>query len=191
MNINKAIRKQNRAYKNFVLTMGFIFLILPFALMLSKKFTWFFIVYLAIIEGLIFIVILANINSEYLKFEYDNYKLKIKAGLLKEEINIICDKVAFIHTEKEGKDLEIIIIASSRFRNKSFKPVDVLFLRKYPYVAHHYYRIKKLHPEDEYFCLKITKGGFMKYKLLDYIYKGCVYAYFTDEAVERIKEYRI
>ena len=191
MNINKAIRKQNRAYKNFVLSMGFIFLILPLVLILTKRFTMFFIAYLAIIEILIFIVILVNVNSEYLKFEYDDYKLKIRLGLLKEVLNILCDKVALIHTENKDKEIDITIIASSRFRSKSFKPVDIYFLKKYSYIAYHYYRIKKQHPENEYFYYKITKGGFVKYKLLDTIYKSCVYAYFTEESLERIKEYRM
>ena len=32
MNINKAIRKQKKTYKRFVLSMGFIFVILPIVL---------------------------------------------------------------------------------------------------------------------------------------------------------------
>jgi hypothetical protein len=79
---------------------------------------------------------------------------------------------------------------SSKFRNKKIKPIDEDFIKKYTYVAQQYYKLKKLRPEENFFYLTINKGGFHKYRLLDLIYRNCVHAHYTEEAVERIKEYR-
>lgn len=190
MDINKAIRKQNKSYKRFMLSMCFIFFILPFALLIANKFDVFFLTYLAIIELLILTTIVITINAGYLKYDYDNYKIKIKQGLFKVEFNLVCNKVVLVHTEGDGTQFNIILLTTSRFRNKKIKLIDQEFLKNNSYVAHHYYKLKKQHPEEEYYYFIITKGGFIKYKLLDTIYKSCVSAVYTEEAIEKIKEFR-
>lgn len=190
MDINKAIRKQNKSYKRFMLSMCFIFFILPFALLIANRFDLFFLAYLAIIELLILITIIITINAGYLKYDYDNYKLKVKQGLFKVEYNIVCSKVVLVHTEGSGAQFNIILLTTSRFRNKKIKPIDQDFLKNNSYVAHNYYKLKKQHPEEEYYYINITKGGFIKFRLLDTIYKSCVSSIYTEDAIEKIKEYR-
>lgn len=190
MDINKAIRKQKKSNIEFLLFLSFIFFMLPLILFLAHKSNIFFIVYLLIIEMLILITIIINISNNYIKYSSDNYRLKVKLLHFGEEINIVCDKVKFVHAEGKGAQISIIFIMNSRFRNKKIMPVDNNFVSKNPYLSQQYYWLKVQNPEDNYYYLIITKGGFEKYKLLDMVYKNCVKAEYTEEAVEIIKEYR-
>jgi len=190
MDINKAIRKQKKSNIRFLLFLSFIFFMLPFILFLSHKLDIFFIIYIFIIELLILITILISINNNYIKYSSDSYKLKIKPKLICEEINIVCDKVKFVHAEGKDVQMAVILIMNSRFRNKRIKPVDEDFISIHPYLAQQYYWIKKHNLEEDYYYLIITKGGYEKYKLLDVVYRNCVKAQYTEEAVEIIKEYR-
>jgi hypothetical protein len=190
MNINKAIRKQMKTYKRFMLSMGFIFVLLPIILIVSKIINVFFVIYLVCIEIMITFVILLRFNEEFIEFKFEGYKISIWCGIAKVKFIIICNKVALVHTINQGRDLEVIIITKSRFRNKKIIPIDLKFLRKYPYVAQMYNKIKISDLEQEYYYITISNGGFRKYNLLDELYKSCVGAFFSDDAIEKIKEYR-
>ncbi|WP_125153342.1 hypothetical protein [Clostridium rectalis] len=196
MNINKAIKKQKKSYKRFMLLMSFIFFILPIILIISNNINIFYILYLIIIECLVIIAIMVKKNNEALNFQCDNYKLKITSGLKKDKLNIICSKVEFVHVENiirksdKEKDFIIILIACSTFRSKRMIPMNYKFLKNHPYVAFHYNKMKILNPENKYAFSIIKKGKNYKYELLDCIYKSCVYATFTEEAIEKIKDYR-
>ena len=190
MNINKAIRKQKKTYKRFMLSMCFIFVLLPMILLVSNNINTFFLIYLACIELMIMVVMLLRFNEEYIDFRWDRYKITIWCGVAKVKFLITCEKVALIHVRDQGRNLEIIIIAKSRFRNKRISPIDISFLKKNPYVAQIYNKIKIKNPEEDYFYLVIKQGGFRKYALLDELYKSCVHAMFSDDAIEKIKEYR-
>jgi len=193
MNIDKAIRKQKKSYKRFLLSMCFIFFALPAILILSKKVYIFYIVYLIIIEALILMSIFIRISNESLKFKNDGYRLQISIGINNKKINIITEKVSLVHVENilsdkgEVIDFKIILIAGSKFRSDRMVPISINFLKKYSYIAYHYNRIKVMQPEDNYYYTIIKKGGFNKYPLMDIIYKTCVYSYFTGEAIEKIK----
>lgn len=190
MNINKAIRKQKKTYKRFMLSMCFIFVILPIILIVSKIINMFLVIYLICIQLLITFVVLLRFNEEYIDFRLDGYKISIWCGIVKVKFIIICKKVDLVHTEGHGRNLEIIIITKSRFRNKKIHPIDIDFLKKYPYEAQMYNKIKIQNPEEDYFYFIIKHGGFKKYILLDDLYKSCVHAVFSDDAIEKIKEYR-
>jgi hypothetical protein len=191
MDINKAIRKQKKSYKGFMLAMCFIFFMLPFVLYLSRKMTPFFIIYLVVIEVMIFLSILARSHNEKLEFQCDSAKLKIRDGLLNHGYNLACNKVILVHTEKREKDIQIIIITTSRFRNKRIKEIDKEFLKEYAYLSQEYLRIKKLYPENMYYYMIVKNGGYYKYKLLAELYKNSVKAVYTDEAIENIKKAHI
>ncbi|MDF2884292.1 MAG: hypothetical protein K0R54_4859 [Clostridiaceae bacterium] len=192
MNINKAIRKQKKSYKRFMLSMCFIFLLLPVFLFLFKSFKIFYIVYLIIIETLILTAMLIRSNNETLKFEYNNYRLKINQGRIRQELNIVCEKVVYVHTEKidNGEDFNIYLICSSKFRSKRLFPISLNFLKDHPYISYYYSKIKKQYPEKQYYYTAIKRGGLIKYILLDVIYKSCVYAEYSEDAIEKIKRYR-
>lgn len=173
-----------------MLSMCFIFALLPIILIVSKNVNIFFLTYLACIELMIIAVVLLRVNEEYVNFNWDRYKITIWCGIFKVKFSIICDKVALIHTAGQGGNLEIIIITKSRFRNKRIVPIDINFLKKNPYVAKIYNKIKTDNLEESYFYVVIKHGGFSKYILLDELYKSCVHAVFSDDAIESIKEYR-
>ncbi|MBU3189020.1 hypothetical protein K9O30_09105 [Clostridium bowmanii] len=190
MNINKAIRKQKKTYKGFMLSMCFIFVLLPVMLMVSKIINIFLIMYLICNELLIAFVVFLRFNEEYIDIKCEGYKISIWCGIAKIKFIIICKKVVFVHTQDNGKDLKIITITKSKFRNKKIQPIDLNFCKKYPYVEQMYNKIKIENPEENYFYFIITQGGFKKYILLDDLYKSCVEAIFSDDAIEMIKEYR-
>ncbi|AVP55553.1 hypothetical protein K144313037_01360 [Clostridium tetani] len=196
MNINKALKKQINSYKRFMLIMGFIFFILPFILLFFKILDVFFVTYLAAIELLIVIAIIAKINMERLKFSYNNGKLYISSGIRREIIVIPCDKVQFIHVQEvirkydKEKDFIIIILLSFNIRSRAIHPINEKFLREYPFVAYKYSKLKILMPENNYSFTVISKGRLFKYKLLDLIYSKCVNASFSEETIDKIREYR-
>jgi hypothetical protein len=187
MDINKAIRKQKKSFIYFMLSMCFIFFVLPVILLVLKRESLFFLSYLAVIEVLIVSAVLFRINSEYLRFQYDSNKLKIFTGLFKSEININCSKVLYVDVEGREGNTTIILITKSKLRSSHVKKIDINFLTKYDFIKGKYYRLKKIHPEDNFYYLVIKNGGYYKYKLLDIIYKSCVYAYFSEEAIDKIK----
>ena len=135
-------------------------------------------------------VVLLRFNEEYIDFYWDRYKISIWCGITRVKFIITCEKVALIHSRDQGRNLEIIIITKSRFRNKRISPIDISFLKRNPYIAEMYNKIKIQNPEESYFYLIIKHGGFRKYILLDDLYKSCVQATFSDDAIEKIKEYR-
>ena len=190
MNINKAIRKQKKTYKFFMLSMCFIFILLPIILIVSKITNMFFVIYLVCMELMIIVVTLLRVNEEYINFKLDGYKISIWCGMAKVKFIVICKNVALVHTRDNGRNLEIIIITKSKFRNKEVKSVDKDFLKKYTYVAQMYNKLKVSDPEQMYFYFTINHGGFKKYNLLDDLYKSCVGAVFSDDAIEKIKEYK-
>ncbi|MEQ8196421.1 MAG: hypothetical protein ABRQ27_00160 [Clostridiaceae bacterium] len=100
---------------------------------------------------------------------------------------IFCDKVALVHTEKRGEEMNVIIVSSVNFKNKYFKLVDGNILKRYPDFAEEYLKVKKLNPENTYYYVFIRKGSLKKYMLLDTMFKNCVKAVFSSNAIENIK----
>jgi len=196
MNINKAIRKQIKSYKRFMLSMCFVFFALPSILMFYKKVTIFYISYLALIEAMILISVIISSNREILKFQYETGKIKLKSGLNSESIHIVCSKILYVDIElidgekRKIQDFKIILLSNSKFKNKKMRKVDYDFMKKYTLVAYHYKIFKSRKPEDEFYYIIVSSGGLIKYRLLNTIFKGCVYAGFSEAAIERIKLYR-
>lgn len=190
MNLNKAIRKQNASVNRFVFSMCLIFFSLPVALVFSHQFNIFLILYLVIIELLIVLVVLGRLNRDTLNFKDDGYRLKVKDGVVKVTSNVIYDKINVVHVENINNDFRIILITKTKFRNKYLKKIDEGFMRRYPSAGRHYTRIKQMYPENNYFYLVFRNGGLKKYLLLDELFKKCVQANFTDEAIDKLKETR-
>lgn len=190
MNLNKVIRKQNAASNRFTFSMCLIFFSLPVALILSHQANVLFILYLVTIELLIILAVLARINSELFYFKYDGYRIKVKDGLFKQMSNVVCEKVNLVHAEKEDKDIKIIIITKTKFRNKYLRSIGANFMKRYPCAGYYYSRMKKLYPENHYYYLVFRNGGYKKYLFLNELFKQCVHADFTDEAIEQIKKSR-
>lgn len=191
MELNKAIRKQKKSYKRFMLTMSFIFFVLPFILMATKQIKLFFISYLGVIEILIIASILFRTSLQSLSYEIDMDRLKIKQGILGVTYGINCKKLALVHTEEKEDGMDLIILATAKQRNKKNNLVNKEFLMKHAVFSHEYNKIKRSYPEYEYYYFVIKKGGFIKYKLLLDMYKYCVNAKFTEDAIENIKEWKM
>ncbi|MEG1256469.1 hypothetical protein [Clostridium sp.] len=189
MDIDKVLKKQRKSYKRFMLSMGFIFLLLPIVLSLTKKFNVFFIGYLCVIEILILSAVLIRYNEEYLKFELNENKITIATVGGRIRYNISYNNVAMVHTILQERYFEILIITKSRFRNKRMRVVTNKVIEKYQGIGRHYAKIKMPNDGDCYYFI-VKRGGVKKYLLLDMLFKYCVGAVFTENAIENIKEYR-
>jgi len=190
MNINKAIKKQGKSINRFLLLMGFIFFILIFTYFFTHSYGTFFLTYLIIIEAIILAAIFITINYYMLSYDVHGYKIMIKQGLIGERINISGDKVVFIGIEEREKDFQIILISTVKIRSKKSKKIDKEFLIKYGYISSYYLDILKKGNEDSYYYIILNKGGLKKYPLINSMYKACVYAEYSDEAIKKIKEFR-
>ena len=189
MDIYKVLKKQRKSYKRFMLFMGFIFLLLPVVLWISKRFDLFFIIYICIIEIFIFMAVLIIYNEEYLKFHVNEDKLTVAIAGGRIKYRILCSKVAIIHTIPEEKNFDILIITKSKFRNKRLRIVTKKVLDKFKDVEHYYNKVK-MPNEGEYYYFLVRRGGAKKYLLLDTLFKYCMNAVYTENSIQHIKEYR-
>lgn len=188
MDINKAIRKQIKSYKRFLLSMGFIAILFPLVLFLIGLNTNLFLVtYLIILECLIVLAVFSKVNHQKLKFESGTNKLKISVGIIRRKYLIFCERVVLVHTEKSKEDMAIIIVTTLKVRNKRIRVVPKDFCEKYPGVASEYLKIKNREPSYTHYYIVIKKGGFKKYLLLDLIYRNCVKAVYTENAIENLR----
>ena len=189
MDINKALKKQKKSYRNFVLFMLTLFFLLPLFLFIYKRYNTFFIAYLLAIEIMIVAAIIMKISTEKLYFKCDGYKLNIKQGIFKEKYCIICDKVFLVCLEGKEK-FDIILITDSRFRTNSIRRVSREFIHEHNYLSDSYERLREQYPEKDFYYIIIKNGMYEKYQLLDLIYSNCVRAFYTENSIEKIKEYR-
>lgn len=189
MDIDKVLKKQRKSYKRFMLSMGFIFIILPIILLMTKQINIFFIIYLCVIEGLILISVMIRYNEEYLRFEVyeDKIIIAILGGRIKYKIHY--NKVSIIHTIPQERYFDILIITKSKFRNKRLRLVTNKVLERFQGIGKYYSKVK-MPNEGDYYYFMIKRGGVKKYMLLDLLFKYCVSAVFTENAIIHIKEYR-
>ena len=189
MDIYKVLKKQKKSYTRFMLSMGFIFLLLPLVLYITRRFDLFFIIYLCVIEALIFISVIIRYNEDYLKFEVDHDKLMVSICGGRIKYRILSSKVVIVHTIPEEQNFNIILVTKSQFRNRRIKVITQRVIDKYKGLEEYYKKINK--PDDGYYYyFIIKKGGAKKYLLLDVLYKYCLDALFTENAVENIKQFR-
>lgn len=187
MKIKKALRKERNHQKLFFALMLMLFATLPLISFLAQIKNVFLWIYLAIIEWLIIVSSVNKLNYHRLKFYCKNSRLKFKSGLFLKECIILCDKVAVVHTCKTKEEMEIILITTTKFRNKYLRSITRAFMKRYPEAAEEYLRIKSINPEKNYYFQIIKKGALRKYLLLDEIFKNCVKASYTASAIENIK----
>ncbi|MGL4774454.1 MAG: hypothetical protein ACRC2K_12880 [Clostridium sp.] len=187
MDIYKALKWEKKMLKRFFVAMIIIAIFLPIAMMLAGVNDFFYVSYLLIIELLIILAILLKSNYHFIKYSCINNKLKVKSGLFGRDNLFLCDKVAIVHTHKMEDEMDIILVTTINFRNKKMKLVGKNILKRYPSLAEEYIAQKELEPEKIFYYYIIRKGGLKKYLLLDQIYKNCVKAVYTEEAIQNIK----
>lgn len=189
MDINKALKKQRKSYKRFLHFMGFIFLLLPSAMLISHKENLFFLLFLLFIEFLIFIAVVRRTNIEKLEYKIVRYKICIVWGFFWRNVVIPFDKVVYVHTVNVQDDFHIVLMTNSKLRSKEIKPIGKTFMTRYPYLQMVYLKLKRKNPEEKFYYIVIKAGGFYKYQLLNEIYKTCVLAKYSDDAIAKIGEF--
>lgn len=187
MDIYKAIKMEKKSLKRFYRLMIVLFMGLPLSVYLTGVKSIFYLVYLLIIELLIIAAVINKLNYYSLKYNYNANKLNITNGLFANNSLILCDKVVLVHTEKMESDMEIIIISTMSFRNKSLRPIVKGFLKKYPKIEEELKKVSNYNNQQKYYFQIIRKGGLSKYLLLDTIYRNCVKAIYTNDCIENIK----
>lgn len=187
MKIDKALKKQRRYNKIFFIFMIFLSIFLPIITYLSYIRSIFILAFLILIEILIFVAIMRKFNSCILKFAFVNNKLKFKTGIFSGYSSIQCDKVSIVHTSKSNEEMEIIIVTTVKSKNKQLKPINKDFIKRYTEAGNEYLRLKRINSKKVYYFQIIKNGELNKYILLDNIYKNCVNASYTSDAIENIK----
>ena len=187
MKIEKALKKQKKYNKLFIVFMFFLAIFLPIITYLAYVNTFTIVVFLILIEILIFIAIIRKANSCTLKFVCANNKLKFSTGLFSSYAYIQCDRVAIVHTNKEREEMEIIIVTRGKIKNQKMKPINKEFVKKYEEAAVEYKRLKTINKDMVYYFKIIKNGELKKYILLDNIYRNCVNATYTTSAIDNIK----
>lgn len=186
MNINKAIRKQRKSYKRFLLSMCFVFFALPASMIFYGRTEKFYIAFLVAIEALVAVSVCMRANRENLDFDYSMGWIRLRRGLLGRTESINCDRIKYVDVEagvekvKGFQDFRIILVSDSKFRNKKLKAVDQSFREKYA--------LRDIGQEQ--FYIAVESGGLRKYRLLDAVFKSCVKAAYSEKAIETIKYYR-
>lgn len=187
MNINKLIKKDKKKQKIFIIIMIIIALLCPLTLTITGIQNIFLIIYLFVLEFLICISILYNLNNYRLEYEVINNKLRLKLGILSNFIVILCDKVVLVHTQGRGENIEIIIVCNVSLKSTYLKPVTRAFLKKYSGMKTEVEKIRGNDFNTILYYISIKSGSLKKYELLDTIYKNCVKAKYTDNAIENIQ----
>ena len=187
MKIEKALNKQKKYNKLFIIFMFFLAAFLPIITYLAYVNTFTIVAFLILIELLIFIAIIRKANSCTLKFVCANNKLKFSTGLFSSYAYIQCDRVAIVHTNKDREEMEIIIVTRGKIKNQKMKPINKEFVKKYEEAAVEYKRLKTINKDMVYYFKIIKNGELKKYILLDNIYRNCVNATYTTSAIDNIK----
>lgn len=187
MKIEKALKKQKRDNKLFIIFMFFLAIFLPIITYLAYIRTFTIVAFLLLIEILIFIAIIRKVNDSTLNFICANNKLKFRSGLFSAYSYIQCDKVAIVHTNKSNEDMEIIIVTKGKVKNQKMKLINKGFMKKYEEAAVQYRRLKRINQDVAFYFKVIKYGELKKYLFLDNIYRNCVNSIYTESAIDNIK----
>lgn len=187
MKIEKALKKQKRDNKLFIIFMFFLAIFLPIITYLAYIRTFTIVAFLLLIEILIFIAIIRKVNDSTLNFICANNKLKFRSGLFSAYSYIQCDKVAIVHTNKSNEDMEIIIVTKGKVKNQKMKLINKEFMKKYEEAAVQYRRLKRINQDVAFYFKVIKYGELKKYLFLDNIYRNCVNSIYTESAIDNIK----
>lgn len=190
MSRNKAIKKHKKSFHRFLLLMSFIFFVLLLFLQVFEVHNIYIVLYFILIELIIVTAVLLRVDSEYLSFQNENYKIIIKNRIISEKINLQCDKVLLVHAFLDEKDWSILIITKTKSRDKNFRLINNSFFQKYPEVDKFYNEIIHQQSDGPLYYLIIKNPSIKKYELLDLIYKNCVSGVFTVKAIDQISKYR-
>lgn len=196
MNIDKAIRKQQKSYRRFLLSMCFVFFALPLTLIYYGKNEAFYLAYLAAIEMLVAVAVYLRARQERLDYSYAMGRIRLKRGIPGKAESINCEKILYVDVEpapgkvKDFQEFGIILFSKAKFRNKRLKAVDQKVLGRYKAAAALIEKNSAGSPDCELHYLAIDSGGLRKYQLLDIVFRSCVKASFSEDAIEKIKVYR-
>lgn len=186
MFIDKAVKKQNASYSRFNVVMIFIFILLPIAVF-GFAINKLFILILILLEVAIIACMVIMKERMTLKYTCEGNILNVKQSLFKPFRKTMCDKIKLVHTENKLDDIEIVLVTNTRIGNRNFRLIGKSFVSKYPMAAKEYKRLKTMYPNTNYFYTVIKNGGLSKFYLLDDLYRSCVTAVFTEDAIENIK----
>lgn len=190
MNINKAIKKQRNKYLRFVFLMSFIFILFPFIVIYAKLYNYIIYVYVLVLDLLVLIAILKRSDEEALFYRQRFNKFYIKRGLFRKRNSFNCEDLIFVHVEGKEENIKLILIVRSKKNSRNLRPITKKFIKEYPYAGDYYYNLFKEKPDYKYYYIIINRGKYKKYLLLNKLYGSCFNAFYSEESVKHIKEYR-
>lgn len=190
MNIDKAIRKQNKSLKRFLFSSCLVFLLILLILIFLPGIYTEFKIILIFLQIIILILISGRLEDKWLRYVVNENKILVKTGLINATTVIRKNKVLLVHTKDKNKDMKIIIIIESKVKKRNFIEVNKKFLSENKELYKYLQNLKEKNPSRKYFYTIIYNGGFCKYKFLNDVYINCDKAFFTDKVIENIKLYR-
>lgn len=190
MNIDKAIRKQNKSLKRFLFSSCLVFLLILLILIFLPDIYTEFKIILIFLQIIILILISGRLEDKWLRYVVNENKILVKTGLINATTVIRKNKVLLVHTKDKNKDMKIIIIIESKVKKRNFIEVNKKFLSENKELYKYLQNLKEKNPSRKYFYTIIYNGGFCKYKFLNDVYINCDKAFFTDKVIENIKLYR-
>lgn len=190
MNINKAIKKQRNKYFRFVFFMSFIFMLFPFIVIYSKLYSYMVYAYVFVLDFLVITAILRRSDEEALFYRQKVNKFYIKNGIFKKINSFNCDDLIFVHAERREENIKLILIVRSKRNSRNLRPITKKFIKEYPYAGDYYYNLFKKKPDYKYYYIIINRGRYKKYLLLNKLYGSCFNAFYSEDCVNYIKEYR-
>ncbi|SHK41070.1 hypothetical protein SAMN02745248_02479 [Hathewaya proteolytica DSM 3090] len=190
MNLSKAIKKQRSNFILFLVFMSFTFLLLPTVLLFLNNFKIILWIYLALVEIVIVSGVIKRIDLEILSYKNNIGKFRMRQGIFDKKISFRCEDVVFVDVEKGGQQWDIVMIFQTQRYNKYLRNISKSAMKKHPYAASYYYKIHESKPEFYYYYLVINKGLYKKYGFLNEIYSSCFHAFYSDDAINLIRQWR-
>lgn len=189
MTIDKAIKKQYKSYRRFMIFNCFIFFVLAYILFYFKNLFLGLKLFIILLEIIICIICMRYYKTRYIKYIIDGDKIIIKLGIFN-KIVINCNKVVIVHCEKELKKFKIFIVIMSRIKRNQYDKVTNKFLNNNKIIKDKLKEVKYKFRDRNYYYVVINKNAYIKYKLLNDIYVKCINSIFTDNVINKIKMYR-
>jgi len=185
MKINKALRKQRKSYKRFMLSMGFVFVLFPSLLYVTRIFDWHLILLLVLVEILCGLSMVTKYKELDLKYEVTLKNIKIMTRIPKRTNTIPYDAIKGVHFSYMKNNSILYIIVDRKLRGKVWKRLNKLSENDKELVelAERIQNVKEI---DQLFYLSIVSGGFIKQEVLSHLYVRALDAFFSKGAMREI-----
>lgn len=146
--------------------------------------------YLFLVNGLLMANILRIVLGNFLRFNIEDGRVRIKDGIFRPRFSIGLDKIVYVDLSENKKgEFEILIVMEKGKRNKSLREFGREIMEMDPAYRGAYIHLENAHPEERFYCYILKRGGANKYYYLYTIYKNSYKAEFSKTSLNYIKRF--